>query len=72
VFTAVSTNGDHGYIFVQGREGPCIACMFPDMINDERFPCPGTPAIADILQALGALVVRRRRAWETYARTRSS
>jgi molybdopterin/thiamine biosynthesis adenylyltransferase len=57
IFTAVSANGDHGYVFVQGREGPCIACMFPDMVNDDRFPCPGTPAIADILQALGALVV---------------
>jgi hypothetical protein len=31
--------------------------MVPDMVNDDRFPCPGTPAIADILQALGALVV---------------
>ena len=57
VFTAVSANGDHGYVFVQGREGPCIACMFPDMINDDRYPCPGTPAIADILQALGGLAV---------------
>ena len=57
VFTAVSTNADHGYVFVQGREGPCVVCMFPDMINDDRYPRPGTPAIADILQALGALVV---------------
>lgn len=57
VFTAVSANGDHGYVFVQGREGPCIACVFPDMINDDRYPCPGAPAIADILQAVGALAV---------------
>jgi molybdopterin/thiamine biosynthesis adenylyltransferase len=57
VFTAVSLNGDYGYVFVQEKTGPCIACMFPDMINDDRFPCPGTPAIADILQAVGALTV---------------
>ncbi len=57
IFTAVSRDGDYGYVFVQEREGACIACMFPDMVNDDRFPCPGTPAIADILQALGALAV---------------
>jgi molybdopterin/thiamine biosynthesis adenylyltransferase len=57
IFTAVSRDGDHGYVFVQGKEGSCIACLFPDMTDDDRYPCPGTPAIADILQALGALVV---------------
>jgi len=57
VFTAVSGDGDHGYVFVQGREGPCIACLYPDMVNDDRYPCPGTPAIADILQAVGSLAI---------------
>jgi molybdopterin/thiamine biosynthesis adenylyltransferase len=71
VFTAVSAHGDHGYVFVQAAEGACIACVFPDMVNDDRYPCPGTPAIADILQAVGALAVyaidtllmKRPRAW---------
>jgi hypothetical protein len=57
VFTGVSESGDHGYVFVQDRQGPCIACLYPDMVNDDRYPCPGTPAIADILQAVGALAV---------------
>jgi molybdopterin/thiamine biosynthesis adenylyltransferase len=57
IFTAVSRDGDHGYVFVQEKEGSCIACLFPDMVNDDRYPCPGTPAIADILQAVGALVL---------------
>jgi molybdopterin/thiamine biosynthesis adenylyltransferase len=57
IFAGVSLNGDHGYVFVQEKQGPCIACMFPDMVNDDRYPCPGTPAIADILQAVGALAV---------------
>jgi hypothetical protein len=57
IFTAVSADADHGYVFVQNTGGPCIGCMFPDMINDDRYPCPGTPAIADILQAVGALAV---------------
>jgi len=71
IFTAVSVDGDHGYVFVQERDGACIGCLFPDMVNDDRYPCPGTPAIADILQAVGALVVyaadtlitKRSRAW---------
>jgi len=57
IFCAVSTSGDHGYVFVQDKTGPCIACLFPDIINDDRYPCPGTPAIADILQVVGALTV---------------
>ncbi len=55
VFTAVNLTGDHGYVFVQDWAGPCLACLFPDIVNDDRHPCPGTPAIADILQAVGAL-----------------
>jgi molybdopterin/thiamine biosynthesis adenylyltransferase len=57
IFTAVSRDADHGYVFVQDKDGACIACMFPDMVNDDRYPCPGTPAVADILQAVGSMVV---------------
>lgn len=57
IFAAVSRDADHGYVFVQEKEGPCIACLFPDIANDGRYPCPGTPAIADILQAVGSLAV---------------
>jgi len=71
VFTAVSLDGSHGYVFVQEKAGPCIACLFPDIANDDRFPCPGTPAVADILRAVGALagygtdtlLMSRPRAW---------
>lgn len=57
VFAAVSRDADHGYVFVQEKAGPCIACLFPDIVNDDRYPCPGTPAIADILQAVGGMAV---------------
>lgn len=57
IFAAVSRDADHGYVFVQQADGPCIACLFPDIVDDDRYPCPGTPAIADILQAVGALSV---------------
>jgi molybdopterin/thiamine biosynthesis adenylyltransferase len=72
IFVAVSNSADHGYVFVQEAKGPCIACLFPDMAGDDRYPCPGTPAVADILQAVGAfavyaidtLVTGRQRAWD--------
>jgi molybdopterin/thiamine biosynthesis adenylyltransferase len=57
IFTVVTRDADSGYVFVQEKDGPCIACLFPDVLNDSRYPCPGTPAIADILQAVGALAV---------------
>jgi hypothetical protein len=38
-------------------EGPCLACLYPDIADDNRYPCPGTPAVADILQLVGALAV---------------
>lgn len=71
IFTAVSADGDHGYVFVQEKEGPCIGCLFPDMADDDRYPCPGTPAVIDILQAVGALagyavdtlLTQRHRVW---------
>lgn len=57
VFAAVSADADHGYTFVQDREGPCFGCVFPDAVDSQTYPCPGTPAIADILQLVGALAV---------------
>jgi molybdopterin/thiamine biosynthesis adenylyltransferase len=71
IFTGVSRDGDCGYVFIQEKHGPCIGCLYPDMAGDDRFPCPGTPAIADILQAVGSLAVyavdtllmKRTRSW---------
>jgi len=56
IFTAVSADTDHGYVLIQAPDGPCVGCLFPDMDADGTVPCPGTPAIADILQLMGALV----------------
>jgi molybdopterin/thiamine biosynthesis adenylyltransferase len=49
IFTAVSADADHGYVFVQKVPGPCFGCVFPDANDSKTYPCPGTPAIADIL-----------------------
>lgn len=55
IFTAVSAEADHGYVFVQGAKGACLGCLFPDIATDDSYPCPGTPAILDILQLMGSL-----------------
>jgi len=57
IFTAVSADGDHGYVFVQEETGPCLGCLFPDVMDDAHFPCPATPAMSDALQAAGAFTV---------------
>ena len=77
IFTAVSADADHGYVFVQESSGPCFGCLFPDAVDSRSFPCPATPAIADILQAVGALTVyavdtclmNRPRSWNYRNRT---
>ena len=71
IFTAVSADAHHGYVFVQDRDGPCFGCLFPDAVDNKTYPCPGTPAIVDVLQAVGALAVyavdtclmKRQRSW---------
>jgi hypothetical protein len=57
IFTAVSADADHGYVFVQERGGACFGCIFPDAVDSRAYACPATPAIADILQAVGAFAV---------------
>jgi molybdopterin/thiamine biosynthesis adenylyltransferase len=57
VFSGVSAEADHGYVFVQEKAGACFGCAFPDASLDARLPCPDTPAISEILQLIGALCV---------------
>lgn len=57
IFTAVSADADHGYVFIQQNSGACFGCLFPDAVDSRSYPCPGTPAIVDILQAVGALAI---------------
>jgi hypothetical protein len=33
IFTAVSRDADHGYIFIQAREGACIGCRDSSMVE---------------------------------------
>ena len=55
ITTAVSRDGDGGYVYVQKPGEGCWGCAFPRerrLRNDPenyRAPCPGTPAIKDTL-----------------------
>jgi molybdopterin/thiamine biosynthesis adenylyltransferase len=57
ITTAVSRTANNGYVFVQEPGGPCFGCLFPDSINDETYPCPGTPAVKDILKVVAGVVI---------------
>jgi molybdopterin/thiamine biosynthesis adenylyltransferase len=73
IFTAVSAQADHGYVFIQepGEDKACFGCRFPKSINDDTYPCPGTPSIKDILKtvsgivsyAVDSLLMKRLRVW---------
>lgn len=57
IFTAVNELGNAGYVYVQEPGKACFGCFRPDAINDGKNPCPGTPAIKDILKVVGGIVL---------------
>jgi molybdopterin/thiamine biosynthesis adenylyltransferase len=71
VITGVSNEADHGYVFVQEPDGACFECLFPGALDNQREPCPNTPAVADILKvvagltlyAIDSLMMARPRRW---------
>ena len=72
IFCAVSEDASHGYVFVQEPGKACFGCLFPDEVNDGTYPCPGTPAVKDILKVMGGivsyaldtLIMKRLRCWQ--------
>ena len=59
IFTAVNTAANHGYVFVQVPDGPCLACVFPSIAAADSDPerCIAHPAVIDILRVLGGFVL---------------
>lgn len=63
VTTAISADGDGGYVHIQKPGEACWGCAFPrerkirDDLENYRAPCPGTPAIKDILMLVGGAAV---------------
>jgi molybdopterin-synthase adenylyltransferase len=54
VFTAVSQDASHGFVFVQEPDKACFACQFPKAVHDETYhPC--SPAVKDILKVVGGI-----------------
>jgi molybdopterin/thiamine biosynthesis adenylyltransferase len=55
LFTSVSEDAAHGFVFLQEKGGTCFGCLFPDAIADETYhPC--SPAVKDILKVVGGMV----------------
>ncbi|MDD5677088.1 MAG: ThiF family adenylyltransferase [Kiritimatiellae bacterium] len=57
ISVGIGTRAEHGYVFVQKPGATCFACIFPGAITDQRTPCPGTPAMIDILLVIAGLVL---------------
>jgi len=63
ITVAVSGDGDGGYVHVQKPGESCWGCAFPrgrrirDDLDSYRAPCPGTPAIKDILMVVSGIAV---------------
>ncbi len=64
IFTAVSEDGNSGYVFIQEskRDSPCFGCLSPVAVEEIKngllkYPCPNTPAIKDILKTVAGLVI---------------
>jgi len=57
VFAAVSRQADHGVVFVQETGKACFGCAFPNQVRTGRTPCPGSPAIKDIMKTIGGVVL---------------
>lgn len=57
IFLGVSEDTNFGYVFVQVPGGPCFSCAFPRNPESNRIPCPGTPAVMDILKTVSGLAL---------------
>lgn len=75
IFIAVSDDANNGYVFIQEPGGPCFGCFFGSKEVGGN-PCPGTPAMIDILKvvagftlpAIDSLLMDRKVEWN-YRRT---
>ena len=63
ITAAVSADGDGGYVHIQKPGEACWGCAFPrskklrDDLEHYRAPCPGSPAVKDILMMVSGAAV---------------
>lgn len=72
VCVGISRTADSAYIFVQQPQSGCLGCFLgKHLVSDGGSPCPGAPAVMDVLQVAGgfgvyavsSLVMPRPRDW---------
>ncbi|MCK5494700.1 MAG: ThiF family adenylyltransferase [Candidatus Omnitrophica bacterium] len=71
VYTGLDRQANTGYIFIQEPGKANFLDLFPESVNKKRNPCPGTPAIIDIVKivagyilfAIDSVVMERKRNW---------
>lgn len=71
IHVAVSRDGNQGSVFIQQPDAACFGCAFPRAIQNADQPCPGVPAIKDILKvvagislyAIDTVLMERERNW---------
>lgn len=73
VFLGVSEDAEYRWTFIQGRDGPCVGCVFPRVAAalGTRQPCRDVPAVLDCLlesagaalRAVDAIVMGRAICW---------
>ena len=71
VFTGLDRQANTGYIFIQEPGKAGFLDAFPKSANKKRNPCPGTPAIIDIVKivagyilfAIDSVVMERKTNW---------
>jgi len=57
IYSAVSRDANQGYVFVQLPGEACFGCAFPSAVSNMVTPCPGVPAIMDILKVIAGVVL---------------
>ncbi len=57
LFIGIGAKAEHGYVFIQKPGEACFGCLFPDAVTNTRNPCPGLPAMVDILLVTAGLVL---------------
>jgi molybdopterin/thiamine biosynthesis adenylyltransferase len=71
IFTGLDQNANTGYVFIQESGKACIGCALPNAVNNEREPCPNTPAVIDLVKiisgfvlfAIDSTIMKRKRNW---------
>ncbi len=72
VCVGIARDADGGYTFVQEPQKACLGCYLGELLlRDSGNPCPGAPAVIDVLQvmggfaafAVGTLIMKRPRRW---------